>query len=340
MKNLSIIAKLNAVILPAVENHAIRDNKGEAFVPAAEALFSVDWKTLHGTLKSFDFTMAKTHRASFVAAVQGEWFAREVAALNAERAAYADIDFEEAAEGENPAEVAKAKETAAEAVKRIEAARNFIEDRAKESGSITVRAIVSALRRENMPAAIVPLAERLHKAAKDIAEAAAKPAPTEAEVEAARAILAKPAEAEADAAKLTAAADAAEVLRRFELAESKTAEGIPNIYPIRAAATKLIKAFWQAAPAEGVDKANYECNHALAVKLFGMVRKPREVNRKGKVTEVWTNKDDIAREVVFAVIEAAQKRAAAEAAEAEAKREAAAKPAKPAKPAKNSKPAK
>lgn len=323
----SIIESVNSIILPEVDS--IHNPKGEAFSPAAESLFSIEWKTLTATVKAFDFALSKTARAKFAGAVCGEWFARELFALNAARAKFADIDWGEAAEGENPAEVARAKSIAAEAVSRIDKARALVEDKARESGSVTVKAIVSAIRREDMPAAMVPAAEALRAEAKGIAEAAAKTI-TAAEAEAARAILANPAEAEADTAKLEAAAKAAALLKAYEIAESKDTEGVPNLYPVRAAAQKLVKAFWQASPAEGVEKSNFEANHALTVKLFGMVRRPREVSRKGRVHEALATKEDLAREVVFAIVEAAQNRAKREAAEAEAKREAAAK-AKPSK---------
>lgn len=320
----SIIESINSVVIPAAD--CIKTAKGEDFKPAADSLFSIDWKTLTATTKAFSFDMAKTNRAKITAALCGEWFARELTKLNEARAYYAEINWDEAAEGENAAEVERAKAIAAEAIEHIEAAREIIEARAKESGSVTVKAIISALRREDIPAAMVPAAEALRAKAKEIAEAVAKVI-TAAEAEAARAVLANPSEAEADSAKLHAAAEAEALLKAYEISESKDSEGVPNLYPIRAAATKLIKAFWREAVAEGVEKANYEASHALTVKLFGMLRKPREVNRKGKVTEALATKEDLAREVVLAIVEAAQKRAAREAAEAEAKRAAAAKPA-------------
>lgn len=328
MKKMSIVARINSIVLPALEDKkTIVNTKGEAFAAPSEGLFSIEWKTLTATVKPFDFALAKTKRAYFAPAIMGEWFARELEALNTARAEYVNIEWDEAAEGEAAEDVERAKKIAAEAIERIEAARDYIESRAKFSGSITVKAIVSALRRETMPAEVVPTVERLWKAVKELDEAAHKVV-TPAEVEAARAILANPAEAEADTAKLDEAAKAAEVLKIYEVNESKNAEGVPNLYPIRAAATKLTKALWAANAPEGVEKASPEANHALTLKLFGMFRKPREVGKKGTIREPRMTEDEAAREVVFYIVESMQARAKREAAESEAKREAASKPAK------------
>ena len=111
------------------------------------------------------------------------------------------------------------------------------------------------------------------------------------------------------------------------------------MYPIRAAATKLTKALWKEAAPEGVESASLEATHALTVKLFGMIRKPRQIGKKGLVIESYAAEKDLVREVVLYAVEAMQARAKREAA-------AAVKPAevKPApapaksKPAKNAKP--
>lgn len=331
MKKMSIVARINSIVLPALEDKkTVVNTKGEAFAAPSEGLFSIEWKTLIATVKPFDFALAKTKRVYFAPAIMGEWFARELEALNTARAEYVNIEWDEAAEGEAAEDVERAKKIAAEAVERIEAARDYIESRAKFSGSITVKAIVSALRRETMPAEVVPTVERLWKAVKELDEAAHKVV-TPAEAEAARALIesikagAKPDE---DTAKLDEAAKAAEVLKIYEVNESKNAEGVPNLYPIRAAATKLTKALWAVNAPEGVEKASPEANHALTLKLFGMFRKPREVGKKGTIREPRMTEDEAAREVVLYIVESMQARAKREAAEAEAKREAASKPAK------------
>lgn len=332
----SIISTINSIVLPSIEDYSIRNAKGEVFAAPVEGLFSIDWKTLTATTKSFDFALAKTKRAYFAAAVMGEYFARDLAILNDERAKYFDVDFDDI-EDEKPENVEAAKKNAAEIVKRIEAARDYIEARAKSSGSVTVKAIVSAIRDENAPAELIPFGEKLRKVTKEISDLSRKVV-TAAEADAARAILAKPADADADAAKLDAAAKAAEIVKAYEISESKNAEGVPNLYPIRAAATKLTKALWKGDAPEGVENASPEASHALTLKLFGMIRKPRQIGKKGLVKEPYAAEKDLIREVVLFVVEAMQARAKREAADA-AKIDAAPAPAK-SKPAKNAKPAK
>ena len=316
-----------------VETLAIRDRKGEAFAPSTEALFNVDYKTLTATIRPFDFTIAKVDRAKFVDAIRGEYFARELTRINAEAAKFADIDeayFAEAREEYSEAEVAKAREVVAEAKARLNVAREVVAPLAKASGALTVSAIVSAIRAEAMPAKLTAPAEVMRSEAKTLCEVAARRF-SEAEVAKAREVVENK-----DNFGLVDVTEAEKTLMLYGLAEGDT-QGLPNMKPLREAASKFVKALWQAAPAEGVQKANLTANHALTVDIFQRVKNARSVDRKGRVKSTFASADDVAREVVFAIVESMQAKARAEAkaeakpAEAPKKGEAKPKPA----PAKN-----
>ena len=87
--------KMNQLLsmnLPEVREYRIGNTKGEAYVMPAEGLARFDWKGLTARPAPLNFAIAKTARAAFVEAVRGEYFARELTAIEAEAAKFAEND--------------------------------------------------------------------------------------------------------------------------------------------------------------------------------------------------------------------------------------------------------
>ena len=334
--------KMNQLLsmnLPEVKEYRISNAKGKAYVMPAEGLARFDWKTLQARPAPFNFAIVKTVRAAFVEAVRGEYFARELTSIEAEAAKLAENDdafFADArqlpAEGEAPREayseeeVKKARANLDEAKKRIDVIRNYVSPLAKESQSVTVKALVSALRAEAMPAKLAKPAEDVRAEAKLLCEVAARSF-TPAEVEAARKVV-----DDKEGFPPAEVAEAEKTLLFHALAEGES-QGVPNLKKLRELISVFIKAMWTACPAEGVQTQGFKASHALSVEVFQRIRTARKVTKKGNIRAAFASTNEIAREVVFAVFETLQARARAEAAEAEAKRKAAEKPAPEVKPA-------
>lgn len=328
--------KMNQLLsmnLPEVREYRIGNTKGEAYVMPAEGLARFDWKGLTARPAPLNFAIAKTARAAFVEAVRGEYFARELTAIEAEAAKFAENDDAffaeaeapaEAAEAHTSAEVAEARAKVAEAKKRIEVVRAFVAPLAKDAQSITVKALVSALRAEAMPAKLAKPAEDVRAEAKLLCEVASRTF-AEAEIAKARAIV-----DDKEGYSPAEVSEAEKTLLLYALSEGET-QGVPNLKKLRELIGTFIKAMWKACPAEGVQTEGFKASHALSVEVFQRARNARKVTKKGNIRAAFATSDEIGREVIFAIFEQLQARARAEAAEAEAKRKAAEAPAKPAK---------
>ena len=333
MKNTFSFNSLMRVSLPALPVNHIVARDGSDVSIAAEALYSVDYKILTATAKPFNFGMVKINREVFAKAIQGEFFARELAKVEAEAAKVAGIDeafFAEAAEEHTPEEIAEAREKVKVMRERINIARDFLSPTAKESNNLTVLAIVSAMRSESMPARLAKAAEDMRIEARKIDDITHMTFSAKA-IEEAREIVSH----REDFGEVKAA-EALNLLAQYEAAEGID-ETIPNVRFLREAVTAFIKDFWIASPAEGIEKVNFKCSHALAVEVFQRYRNARSISRKGNVFSSVARADDVAREVVFAFLEALQAKAReaakAEAAEAAKARKAATAKAKAAKAA-------
>lgn len=327
--------KMNQILtmnLPEVKEYRISNAKGEAYAMPAEGLARFDWKTLQARPAPFNFALVKTVRAAFVEAVCGEYFARELTLIEAEAAKFTENDDSFFAEAEAPAEVAEAftkeqvaeaRAKVAEAKKRIDVIRDYVSPLAKEAQSITVKALVSALRAEAMPAKLAKPADDIRAEAKLLCEVASRKF-TEAEVAEARAKV-----DDKDVFPPAEVAEAEKTLALYALSEGES-QGVPNLKKLRELISAFIKAMWKACPAEGVQTEGFKASHALSVEVFQRAREARKVTKKGNIRTGYASADAIGREVILAIFEQLQARARAEAAEAEAKRKAASKPAKPA----------
>lgn len=314
MKSTMSMNRLLSLSMSTVEDMTIRNQKGEALVMSEEGLYTFDYKTMKATPRPLNFDIAKVKRAQFVEAVKGEFFARELAKMNDEFSRFADCDesfFAEAREEYSAEEIARADEIAREARARIDAIRDVLTPKAKESASITVKAVVSAIRAEAMPASLAKPAEAVKDECKRL-NAVVNAHFSAEEIARAEAVI-----KDNENYGTVDVAKAQEMLSLYALSEGET-QGVPNVKNLRALVSKFIKALWKECPAEGVQKNNMECNHALSIEVFQRSKNARTLSRKGNVKSNYASADEIAREVVFAVVESLQAKARAEA-KAEAK---------------------
>lgn len=133
-----------------------------------DSLLTIDVFSGRVTARPVLAPCAHTAPAAFAEAVRGQWYYREASKIDEHAAAIAALDEDAiralAAEAGHVAEAEDAIRGAELLKGRIAAARVLYEGVAKRAESLTVRAVVAALRGEGAPAELVELSDKLSEA--------------------------------------------------------------------------------------------------------------------------------------------------------------------------------